>query len=76
MRIAILWKHGDEPVCQDIDFFVGKLSIYSIRTLRGKMQQTFGKDAFVKGYIEFLDYYTLESHKVWNYQELKEMEGN
>ncbi|PEO36744.1 hypothetical protein [Bacillus wiedmannii] len=48
---------------------------YMIRSLRAKMSQYFGKDAFQKGYIELLNYETGEKKYIRTKEELIQAEG-
>lgn len=48
-------------------------SEYNRRSLRGKMQRWFGKDAFSKGYIKVFELNTQDSHeRVLSYEQLRE----
>lgn len=75
LRLFLL--RNNENAVRDIDWFVGKLTIYDIRTLRGKMNNVFGKDAFTKGYIEVINYTDNFSVQLIDTKEsLNDMEGN
>lgn len=60
---------------RDVDWTTGKFSIYDVRTMRGKMTNLFGKDAFSKGAIEILNYRTLTKYAVRTKEELNSIEG-
>lgn len=75
LRLFLL--RNNENSVLDIDWFVGSLTIYDIRTLRGKMNNVFGKDAFTKGYIEVINYTDNFSVMIIDTKEaLNGMEGN
>lgn len=48
---------------------------YLVRSLRSKMSQYFGKDAFTKGYIEIMDYASGKKVTVQSKEELLKLEG-
>ena len=49
--------------------------IYLVRSLRSKMSQYFGKDAFTKGYIELMDYDSKKYITIQSKEELNKLEG-
>ena len=69
---------NNEGEVEEIEYFKGNYSesfssIYNRRTLRGKMQKWFGKDAFSKGYIKVFELNTKDAHeRVLSYEQLRE----
>lgn len=67
----------NEGDVMEIEYFKGDYSesssnIYNMRTLRGKMQSWFGKDAFSKGYIKVFEVNTQDKHeRILSYEELR-----
>lgn len=72
--VIVIYKTNSDGV-RAVDWFTGTFTIYDIRTMRGKMNNLFGKDAFSKGHIELLDYGTKESEFVYTKEELNSLEG-